>query len=170
MLKVTAQETRRKRSNQPLCLVTPGPKYSPVSRVLPKRHCSTPSMIAPIKAASPRIVTATGKDAPTMSLRASKSRVTETMQARLIAMRTMPSAALSLIFGSRQLGRVGANRPRAIPAAAAMRITPSPEACMNGCICALVRSKILGHEADDVDHRGRGNRDRRARSTRRREF
>ena len=141
MTKVTAQETMRKRSNQPLSLATSGPKISSVATVLPKRHNSTPSMIAPIKAASPRIVTATGKDAPTMSLRASKRRITETMQARLIAVRTRPSAALSLSFGRRQLGRVGANRPRAMPAAAAMRITASLEACMKGCSRALVRSK-----------------------------
>ena len=90
MVKVTAQETTRKRSNHPLSLATSGPNTIVGIQVLPKRHNSTPSMIAPIMAASPRIVTATGKDAPTMSLRASKRRITETMQARLIAVRTRP--------------------------------------------------------------------------------
>jgi hypothetical protein len=57
-----SQEASRKMSNQPLSRATCGPKHSSVSNVLPKRHNSTPSMMAPAKAARPRMVTATGKE------------------------------------------------------------------------------------------------------------
>ena len=91
-----------------------------------------------------------------MSLTASKRRVTETMQARLIATRTMAATTGSPSLGRRQLGRAGANKPRAN-----LRRGDADD-CLAARLDERLQSRIgetegLEHEANDEDHRERGN-------------